>query len=91
MIAGGLETNFREDLGTIVPQPIISHAWWFHFGVLGDPGRSWDIGEHNKGRFEVQAWDLCIFVGSRDPILLVLWVPWTTKGVFVHACPVFFF
>ena len=29
---------------------------------------------------------LSIFGGFRGPILKVFWVPWTKKGVFVHAC-----
>ena len=26
------------------------------------------------------------FAGFRDPILKVVWLPWTKKGVFVHGC-----
>ena len=52
------------------------------FGMLGAStlaswgtlGRSWDIGEHNKGHFEVQADFLLIFGGVRDPTLKACWV-----------------
>ena len=28
----------KRILEFLVPKPVIWHAWWLHFGVLGDPG-----------------------------------------------------
>jgi len=64
-------------------KPVIWHAWWLHFGVLGDLGRSWDIGGHKKGHFEIQAWILIDFCRFRDFILKAFWVRWTTNVYFV--------
>ena len=82
MSPGSILYDFGRRLGPVrmwilaflVPQLVIWHDWWLHFGVLGTLWRSWDIGEHKKGQFEIQAY---IF---RDPILKV---PWTNKCVFV--------
>ena len=60
-------------------KPVIWHVWWLHFGVLGDLGRFWDIGEHNKGHFEVQA---CIFTD--------LWWILVPMGVILHAWCLYF-
>ena len=70
------------------------HPWYpdLSFGMLGgltlapwmSLGRSWDIGEHNKGHFEVQARIPTILGGCRDPILTVVEVPWTKKSG--HGC-----
>ena len=63
------------------------------FGMLAAPtlasggtlGRSWDTGEQKEGHFEVQA--AFFFVGrSKDSILRFVWVRWTEKSAFVHAC-----
>ena len=59
----------------------------------GALGRSWDIREHNKGRFEVLARISLIWGGFRDPILIVFYVPWTKKlpvGVIRHAWRLYF-
>ena len=56
---------------------VIWHAWCLYFGVLGDPetilGRSWDIGGHEEGPCEVQAWILLIFSWFLGPILRAFW------------------
>ena len=48
-------------------------------------GWSWDIGGHNQGHFEIQAWFLLIFDAFRDAILRGFWVPWTKTYVFSYA------
>ena len=58
----------------------------FSLASWGTLGRSWDTWEHNKGRFEVQAWFLLMFYTFRNPILKVCWVHWINKCVFCDAC-----
>ena len=36
MISAGLGNIFHVDLGIFGTQPVIWHAWWLHFGVLGN-------------------------------------------------------
>ena len=46
MIQRSIFHDFRVALGPIlmwilaflVPKPVIWHAWWLHFGILGEPG-----------------------------------------------------
>ena len=38
MILGGLGTKFHVDLGISVSKLVTWHAWWLHFGVLGNLG-----------------------------------------------------
>ena len=44
------------------------------------------LGSTGKDTWRSRLGFVLIFLGFRDPILKAFWVPWTKKGVFVHAC-----
>ena len=58
------------------------------WGPWGDPGT---LGGTGKDTWRSRLGFLLIFDGFRNPFLELFWLPWTKKGVFVHACPGFFF
>ena len=86
MIWGGLGTNFQVDLDSFGTQTCYLACLVASLWCPGGPWGDWEIGEHKKGHFEVQAWFILIFGAFRNPILRVLWVPWSRKCVFCYAC-----
>ena len=86
MILGGLGTDFHVDLDIFGTQTcslacLVASLW--------PPGGSWDdpgtLGSTRQDTWMSGLEFFLIFNGFRDPISKAFWVPWTKKGVFVHA------
>ena len=63
----------KQILASLVRKLVIWNDWWLHFGVLGDLGVFWDIGEHNKGFLRSSLGFVPIFGG--------FWCPWVSFGM----------